>query len=62
MEPEQDTEPTHQERLADARRLIEEDQQQRMQACLADIEAALDKHGMRLDLHPARAVLVPKER
>lgn len=48
-------------RLDAARTLLAEEEQRRMKACLADIEAALDRHGMSLDIEPARAVLRPKE-
>lgn len=47
-------------RLAGARQLLAEEEQRRMKACLADIEAALDRHSMTLDIEPARAVLRPK--
>lgn len=47
--------------LAAAYALIEEDRQQRMAACLADIETVLDKHGMTLDTIPARVVLTPRD-
>lgn len=49
------------DRVAAARALIADDEQQRMRACLADIEAALDKHGMSLHIEPARLTLVPKD-
>lgn len=48
-------------RVAAAYALIEEDRNQRMAACLADIEAVLDKHGMTLDTIPARVVLTPRD-
>lgn len=48
-------------RLAAAHALIEEDRQRRMAACLADIEEVLDRHGMSLDVQPARVILVPKD-
>ncbi len=49
----------YQARIADARALIAEDEQRRMKACLADIEAACARHRMSLDLEPARVVLRP---
>lgn len=50
----------HEARLDAARTLLAEEEQRRMKACLADIEAALDRHGMSLDIEPARAVLRPR--
>lgn len=47
-------------RVADARTLIAEDEERRMKACLKDIEAALTRHGMTLDIEPARAILRPQ--
>jgi uncharacterized protein YejL (UPF0352 family) len=32
-----------------------------MEACLADITAVLEKHGMDLHVEPARLTLVPKD-
>jgi hypothetical protein len=58
-EPESEPEPVA-DQLAAARALLAEDEQQRMKACLADIEAALDKHGMNLDITPARVILTPR--
>ena len=55
---------THTEQAADplddARRLIAEHEQQRMQACAAEIEQVLARYGMRLDVTPAHISLVPK--
>lgn len=45
--------------LAEARALIARDLQQRMEACAAEIEAVLAKHGMRLDVTPAQISIVP---
>lgn len=45
--------------LAEARRLVAEDEQQRMQACAAEVEQVLAKYGMRLDVTPAQITLVP---
>jgi hypothetical protein len=57
-----DTEPEpHADPVADARRIIAQDQQRRMEACLADITAVLEKHGMDLHVEPARLTLVPKD-
>lgn len=47
--------------IAEARRLIAEDEQHRMQACLDEIEQILDKHGMRMTVVPARVTLTPKD-
>jgi hypothetical protein len=55
--PHTDTE--YQARLAAARALIADDEQLRMKACLADIEAACARHRMSLDIEPARVVLRP---
>lgn len=57
-EPEEDEE-AYAQRVAAARHLLAEDEQRRMRACLADIEAACARHGMSLDLEPARLVLRP---
>lgn len=38
------------EQLANARRLIAENEQDRMQACAAEIEQVLAKHGMHLQV------------
>lgn len=43
--------------LAEARRLLAEDEGARMQACAAEIEQVLAKHGCRLEVTPARIVL-----
>ncbi|MGW2895846.1 hypothetical protein ACWDAO_14795 [Streptomyces sp. NPDC001212] len=45
--------------MAEARRLVAEDEQQRMQACAAEVEQVLAKYGMRLDVTPAQITLVP---
>lgn len=45
--------------IAEARRVLAEDTQARMQACAAEIEAVLRRHGMRLDVTPAQIVLTP---
>jgi hypothetical protein len=55
-QPDEETDP-----LAEARRLLAEDEQQRMQACAAEIETVLDKYGLRLIVTPARATLTAKE-
>lgn len=49
-----DTDP-----VADARRLIADHEQARMQACAQEIEAVLARHGMRLDVTPAQISIVP---
>ncbi|MDT0387806.1 hypothetical protein [Streptomyces dubilierae] len=59
-EPSTEAEPQT-DRVADARRILDEDRQRRMQACLTELEAVLDKHGMRLEVEPARAILVPRD-
>jgi hypothetical protein len=46
--------------LAEARRLLAEHEQARMQACLTELTAVLDKYGMDLTVTPARATLVPR--
>ncbi|MEU2924206.1 hypothetical protein ABZ636_03965 [Streptomyces sp. NPDC007251] len=45
--------------LAEARALIAKDSQERMQACAAEIEEVLARHGMRLDVTPAQIAIVP---
>lgn len=52
-------EAAYQARVADARALLAEDEQRRMTACLAEIEDACARHGMSLDIEPARLVLRP---
>jgi hypothetical protein len=44
-----------------ARAVLEQDRQARMQACADEIQAVLDRHGMRLDVTPAQVALVPRE-
>ncbi|GAA2929947.1 hypothetical protein [Streptomyces enissocaesilis] len=45
--------------VAEARRLIALDEQARMQACAAEIEQVLARHGMRLDVTPAQISIAP---
>lgn len=45
--------------LADARALLAADEQARMQACAAELEQVLAKHGMRLEVTPAQINIVP---
>lgn len=45
--------------LNEARRLIAEHEQQRMQACAAEIEQVLAKYGMRLDVAQPQIAIVP---
>lgn len=45
--------------LIEARRLLAEDQQQRAEACAAEIETALAKHGMRLQISQPQISIVP---
>lgn len=43
--------------VAEARRVLAEDTQARMQACAEEIQAVLAKHGMTLDVTPPQIVL-----
>jgi hypothetical protein len=45
--------------LDDARRLLAEDQQRRLEACQAEIEQVLAKHGMRLQITQPQISIVP---
>lgn len=45
--------------VAEARRVVAQDEQARMQACAEEIQAVLAKHGMRLDVTPAQISIVP---
>jgi diaminopimelate decarboxylase len=47
--------------VAEAYRLVEEDTKTRMDACRAEIEEVLDRHGFRLIVEPGRATLTAKE-
>ena len=47
--------------IAEARRLLAEDQERRMQACNAEIEQVLAKHGMRLQISQPTVAIVPAE-
>lgn len=51
--------PEHDDPLTEARALIANDTQQRMQACAAEIHEVLQRHGMRLDVTPAQISIVP---
>lgn len=52
---------TAQDPLAEARRLLDEDEAARMQACAEDIQAVLAKHGMRLEVAPSQISIVPAQ-
>ena len=59
-----DTEPIPQpehDPVAEAYRIVEEDTKNRMEACRAEIEDVLDRHGFRLVVEPGRATLTAKE-
>jgi hypothetical protein len=45
--------------IAAARALLAEDQRVRLEQCAAELQAVLDRYGMRLDVTPARVHLVP---
>lgn len=45
--------------LLAARALIANDQQARMEACAAELQQVLNKHGMRLEVTPAQIAIVP---
>lgn len=47
------------DQLAEARRLLAEDQQRRAEACNAEIEAVLAKHGMRLQISQPQISIIP---
>ncbi|MFK0151213.1 hypothetical protein ACIQVK_03910 [Streptomyces sp. NPDC090493] len=45
--------------VAEARRLVAEDQAARMRACAEEIQAVLAKYGMQLDVTPPQISIVP---
>lgn len=45
--------------LAAARVLIAQEEQARMEACAAELQEVLAKHGMRLDVAPAQISIAP---
>ncbi|MFF7750435.1 hypothetical protein ACFZCP_14485 [Streptomyces sp. NPDC007971] len=45
--------------LTAARALLAQEQQDRMQACAGEIEAVLQRYGMRLEITPAQITLAP---
>jgi hypothetical protein len=47
--------------VAEAYRIVEEHTRSRMEACAAEIEDVLDRHGFRLVVEPGRATLTAKE-
>lgn len=47
------------DQLTAARRLLAEDQQQRAEACNAEIEEVLARHGMRLQITQPQITIVP---
>jgi hypothetical protein len=51
--------PDPADRLTEARRILAEDEDARMQSCAEEIQAVLAKHGMRLDVTPARITILP---
>ncbi|MFF3891793.1 hypothetical protein ACFYY3_01035 [Streptomyces sp. NPDC001812] len=51
--------PDEKDPLAEARRLIAEHEQARIQACAAEIEQVLTKYGMLLDVTPAQISIRP---
>ncbi|NWF25253.1 hypothetical protein HW130_03070 [Streptomyces sp. PKU-EA00015] len=55
-----DTAIVDEDPLAEARRLLIEDEQARMQACAAEIEKVLAKHGMRLEVPTPQISIVPR--
>lgn len=47
--------------IAEARRVVAEDEQARMHACAEEISQVLAKHGMQLSVTPAQITIVPAE-
>lgn len=45
--------------LASARALLAEDQRNRLEACAAELQEVLKRHGMRLEVPPPRIALTP---
>lgn len=45
--------------LAEARRVLAEDEERRMQECAAEIEAVLARHGFRMETTRPQIVLTP---
>ncbi|WP_328336750.1 hypothetical protein [Streptomyces violaceus] len=45
--------------VAEARRVLAEDQEKRAEACAAEIEDVLAKHGMRLQITQPQITIVP---
>ena len=60
MDEQTTQEPAVDDQVAQARRLLAEHEERRMQACLAEISTVLDKYGMNLSLTPARIMLTPR--
>jgi len=52
-------EETRSDPIAEARALLAQHQQERMQACAAELQAVLDRYGMRLEATPAHVTLTP---
>ncbi|MFF1684599.1 hypothetical protein [Streptomyces sp. NPDC058254] len=52
---------TPEDPLTEARRLLDEDEAARMQACAEDLQAVLAKHGMRLEVAPSQISIVPAQ-
>lgn len=47
--------------LAEARRLVMEEEQRKQQACMAELEVILRKYGYNLQTTPARIILMPTD-
>lgn len=62
MEQSPPSEPPEPDPLADARRVLAEHEQARVQACASEIEAVLAKYGMSLDVTQPQITLVPTVR
>lgn len=61
--PEQSTEgaaAASEDPIAAAKALLEQEQQARTQACAAELQAVLARHGMTLEVTPAQIVLAPR--
>lgn len=46
--------------LEAARALLAQEEQHRMETCAAEIQAVLERHGMRMEVTPAQIVLAPQ--
>jgi hypothetical protein len=45
--------------IAEARRLVAEDEQRKTEECLAEIQAVLDKYGRKLQITQPQITIVP---